>query len=970
MLRRPFLLVTIGAALGAGFAQQSTLPAPVVVPVPVPTGLTPAPEVPAPTVTPGSARAAAERIARDPANLAGERVEPQALADTLDVNHGAAALQQLLNKLRTRASLMLIVAHPDDEDGGLLTYESRGAGARVAMLTLTRGEGGQNLMSADFDEALGLMRTQELLAADRFTGVDQFFGTEVDFGFSKTKEETLVKWTHERVLYDAVRAVRLYRPMVLASVFVGGPTDGHGHHQVAGEIAQEVFLAAADPNVFPEMGLPVWAPRKVYARVPFSRVTDAGMYDYATGRTVPTRFHNYVTGDDTTAPPQPTVLIHEGNPATVMGKPALGMEGLSYVQFARKGLALQKTQIGPNVRLAPSGPSDTGYTLMASRVGPSPRTEESLFTGIDTSLAGLGIEELGEVDALLAQAQGLFTPANVELCAPPLRDALRVLDDVIASLAEEDEAGNYNQLHELRAKRVQLNDALVLAHRLVLKAELTEPKLPETSAALPTTVGSLGTRLTVVSESANSFRITGSRLTVNAAQEGIGVGPEKDRLEPRTERAIAVRLPYLGGLAATRPYFSRKALEQPYYDVSVPALRNAPATPDPIVGRVTLDDQGVLLELAAVVPSPVAASPAQALVVVPPVSVELTPARAIVAPGEKSLGVSVRVMGAHYGSGECAPAGATPAGELGFILPEEWKLEPQTARYDPVCPRLDAKFILAPPKEFAAGSQLEAQALARAGNHNYGEAVRPVGYPGLTYTNLFTPAVFRATSVDAVTAPGLKVGYLPGTGDAVPFYLPNLGVSPALLTLADLTAEKLAGFDAVVLGVRAYSAHPDLNSAVLKAYAEGGGVVVLQYMSAGFPSDAAPYPIGIPGDPAHNVVEEAQPVQVLVPDSPLLNWPNKITARDFDNWVEERGHGFAASWDPKYQALLETRDADQDLQQGGLLLAPVGKGAYVYLAYAVYRQLPEGVPGAYRLLANLVSYGKNPLRGTKGQETP
>ncbi len=957
---------------------------PVVVPVPVPAAV----PVPPPVggelyvAVSGAAKALADRIARDPANLAREREQPQALADTLAINHGAAALQQLLNKLRTRASMMLIVAHPDDEDGGLLTFESRGAGARVAMLTLNRGEGGQNLMSADFDEALGLLRTQELLEEDRYTGVDQFFGTEVDFGFSKTKEETLEKWTHERVLYDAVRAVRLYRPLVLASVFVGGATDGHGHHQVAGEICQEVFLAAADPKVFPEMGLPVWAPRKVYARVPFSRVTAAGMFDYATGRTVPTVFHNYVTGQDSHEEPVATVLIHEGDPATVMGRPALGMEGLSYVQFARKGLALQKTQIGQGVRLAPSGKSDTGYVLMASRVGPAPEMEASLFEGIDTSLAsvsfdGHAVEGLGEVDGLLAQAQVLFNPENVELTAPPLRDALRRLDGIIARLAV-DETANYNALHELRAKRVQLNDALVLAHRLTLKVELTEPKLP--GAFLPSTVGSLAVRLKLVSESANSYRIAQSALTVNTAEEGIANGPEKDELEPRTEREITVRLPYLGGLSATRPYFSRKSLEQPYYDIAVPALRSAPQTPDPIVGHMVLDDEGVRLELAAIVPSPMASGAAgsggaakedspQALVVVPPVSVDLMPARAIVAPGERSLTVTGEVKGEHYGTAECAPKGAEPGGELGFVLPEDWRLEPQTAGYDPVCPKLRAKFVLTPSKQFSPGARLEAQALARANNHNYGETVRAVGYPGLTYTNLYTPAVFRATSVDAVVAPGLKVGYLPGTGDAVPFYLPNLGINAALLKPTDLTVEGLARFDAVVLGVRAYSAHPDLDSAALKAYAAGGGVVILQYMSGGFPADAAPYPLGIPGDSAHNVVEEAEPVTVLMPDAPLLNWPNKITGADFDGWVEERGHGFAASWGDQYQALLETHDVGQDLQKGGLLVAPVGKGAYIYLALAVYRQLPEGVPGAYRLLANLVSYGKNPQNKQKTLES-
>ncbi len=284
---------------------------------------------------------------QDPANLTGERVSPQDPADTLPLNHGAPALQQLLLKLRTRASFMLIVAHPDDEDGGLLTYLSRGQGARVAMLTLNRGEGGQNLMSADFDDALGLIRTQELLAADRYMGVDQFFGTEVDFGFSKTKEEAFAKWTHDRVLYDAVRAVRLYRPLVIACVFIGGPSDGHGQHQVAGQIAQEVFNAAGDPKVFPDQiaaGLQPWQPLKVYARVPFARiVADASgtqtIFDYATNQYTPARFTNYVTGQVTTTIPPANVVIPEGDPATYTSPdgtktPIPGMEGLSYVQFA------------------------------------------------------------------------------------------------------------------------------------------------------------------------------------------------------------------------------------------------------------------------------------------------------------------------------------------------------------------------------------------------------------------------------------------------------------------------------------------------------------------------------------------------------------------------------------------------------------------------------------------------------------
>ena len=245
----------------------------------------------------------------------------------------------------------------------------------------------------------------------------------------------------------------------------------------------------------------------------------------------------------------------------------------------------------------------------------------------------------------------------------------------------------------------------------------------------------------------------------------------------------------------------------------------------------------------------------------------------------------------------------------------------------------------------------------------YSEGFRPVGYPGLVYTNYYTPATTRIVPVDLYTAPGLRVAYLPGTGDDVPAYLPDLGVTPTMLTVADLTAAKLVQYDAVVLGVRAYAAHPELagaGSQSLLDYAKNGGVVIVQYNTARYGDADAPFPIAVPGSPDFNVVEEEDPVTLLAPDSPILTWPNRITPADFDHWIEERGHGFMATWDPHYTPLLETHDHGQQPQLGGLLVARTGRGAWIYLGLAVYRQLPEGVPGSYRLLANLISAAKNP----------
>src|SRR5271155_4042671 len=254
-------------------------------------------------------------------------------------DRGAAGLTRLLLELQTRASILHVTAHPDDEDGGMLAYETRGQGARAALLTLNRGEGGQNEMSMDLYDALGIVRTQELLIADRYMGVDQYFSSVVDYGFSKTREEALEKWGHDRVLGETVRVIRMTRPLVLTSVFVGAATDGHGNHQVAGQMAQEAYLAAGDPTKFPEQireGLRPWSPLKVYERVPTFAITPKGMYDYAIDKYVPVRFFDYIKKTWSSEKPSTTLEIQEGNAA-----PAIG---LTYLQIGREGLGFQRSQ--------------------------------------------------------------------------------------------------------------------------------------------------------------------------------------------------------------------------------------------------------------------------------------------------------------------------------------------------------------------------------------------------------------------------------------------------------------------------------------------------------------------------------------------------------------------------------------------------------------------------------------------------
>jgi LmbE family N-acetylglucosaminyl deacetylase len=929
----------------------------------------------------------------DPANLRGERVKPRDGRE-LPIDQGARGLEQMLRRLNTRASLMLIVAHPDDEDGGMLTYYSRGLGARVAMLTLTRGEGGQNAMTGDFEDALGLLRTQELLSADRYLGVDQFFGTEVDFGFSKTKEEAFKKWTHERVLYDAVRSIRLFRPLVIAAVFIGGVTDGHGQHQVSGQIAQEAFKAAADPTVFPDMiaeGILPWQALKVYARVPTQSITDKGLFDYATGKYTAPRFENYVTGEVTTTVPSSDVVVHEGTTDPILSDNPPDAPR-SYVQFARIGLGMQKSQIGGGVRVPPAGTFDVAYHLYGSALcssathikdchpersaqrgvegsavpptAPLPpeassHTPESasFFDGIDTSIEGIadlaphlpmsmkaGLRDLnGSLSRASLVFQGTHSPNSQDneigrqLVAVSLADPLKHIDGLIAGIEAttlpQDE--KVDILHELRIKRTQLNDALLLALGLELDAIYPTDEL----------VANRKVDVRVHLTSRSTELLTEPKLFLqNSAGTGLGDGasfdgqPQPLDADHPIDRDLGLTASMTSNLS--RPYFHRENIEQPFYDLDLPMLRNAPSTPHAAVAGSTLQYMGVPVTLERI-----AHGPTQPLSIVPPVSLTLSSnAEVLIRYREPGFFITATTKGNPV----------PPGSRVQLTGPKGWPIS-QLSATSPT--EIEFK-IIEPSVEHPPEATFSASVSIPQGG-TYTDGYRAVGYPGLVSTNYFTPATDRVVPIDLkVPLRYSEIGYLPGTGDAVPAAIKSIGMNPVtILNIADLTPAKLAQYDTVILGVRTYAAHPDLHGAPTQAlldYARKGGNVLVQYQTAEFTAADAPYPLTL-GYAAEKVVDETDPVQLLDTSATFLTTPNKITPADFNNWVEERGHGFLGSWDSHYTALTETHDPDQDPQRGGLITTPLGKGRWTYCAFALYRQLPEAVPGAFRLFVNLLS---------------
>lgn len=898
---------------------------------------------------------------------------------TLPEDRGADGLAQTLTKLRTWGSLLMIVAHPDDEDGGMMAYESRGAGVRTALLTLTRGEGGQNAMSSEAYDALGLIRTNELLAADRYAGTEQIWGTEADYGFSKTKEEAFAQWGHNRVLRDVVRAVREQCPLVLTSVFVGAVTDGHGHHQVAGELTQEAFNAAGDPSVFPDQiaaGLRPWKPLAVFARTPFAPVTTKGMYDYATDTWAPVAFTNYVTGEHSAMPPTADITIPEGQFDPVLGR--------SYLQTAREGWGLQKSQNGGgNPPLA--GPDAVTYHRYGSRVS-VPADATGFFSGIDTSLPGMAMlartassggdtafvtAGLQRIDRAATHAFWGYTPAVPSRIAPDLREAYLATQDLLTAVegSKLTADSKADLAHELDIKLVQCNTALVEALGLHLDALVTptpprdinggKPRVlslyPEISRTHVTPGESFDVRLHITA--ANSWTaVAGEGLSL--ARTGLSTPAGEHWEVTRTETPglnaaqsnvgeAVFRVTVPRTAAPTAPYFSRPSIEQAFYDISDPALAGQSFAPYPVSGFAEFRYDGVPLRVAEVVQGEERergpGNFTTPLVVTPGLSVVLGQRIAVLPAGARQLTVEASVTNEEAETADATLAMSAPAG---------WQVQPQAAPHT-LAPgeRATQRFTVTVPP----GTPEETlKATARSGNSLYSSGLTTVGYEGLRPYTLYRPATLEVRPVDVRVAPGVRVGYVMGTGDEVPAALRALGVSVDLLTPADLLSRDLSAYSTLMLGVRTYTAAPALAQAqaVLGQFARSGGTVVVQYQSSDFPG--APFALHLGNTPA-KVVDEHSQVTLLVPNNTLFTTPNRITAADFDGWVEERGHGFAASWAREWTPLLSTADPDQAPQRGGLLVAPVGRGRYVYLALALYRQLPEGIPGAYRLLANLVS---------------
>ena len=802
------------------------------------------------------------------------------------VPYGASELQLALQKLNVLGSVLYISAHPDDENTALLASMAKDRHLRTGYLSITRGEGGQNLIGPEQGDALGIIRTQELLAARRIDGAEQFFTRAIDFGYSKSTEETLAMWGREEILSDVVWVIRRFRPDVIITRFTP-ERGGHGHHTASAELAYEAFRASADSARFPEQLRFVrpWQARRIFWNV----------FRFSRG-----------SGDQVVGP----ALIEElGNYSPLLG--------LSMGEVAGRSRSMHKSQ---------------GFGAMEIR---GTWTNAFQFVDGDTTLGDLmgdidiswnRIQRGDEVGKLLRQAADSFDQRQPSSVLPLLMEAGHLLEHL-------------PQNPWIDVKRTELKDAILGCTGVWVDAVAASDRVVAGS--------SLEVTATVLNRSNTEVRLDRVGVTFLGADSVAGRwAPSNVPLDVR----LRVTLP--DSLPPTQPYWLTLPREQGKYAVQDPLQIGEAQAPPVLRAEVEL----TLQDRRLVVDTPVRhrwVDPARGelyrpLVIVPPLSLSLKDDVVLsVAGGRAEVAVIV--------------SNAVPGieGTVTLETPHGWSMVPgaETVRFDSNITDQTVVFHLTPGTG-ATDGWIRASVSARG--RTYTSSLRSISYDHFESQTFFEPAQARLLNL-VLRTNGKRLGYIEGSGDQIPRLLSQIGYTVELLSDEYLETGDLGEYDVIVAGVRAYNVRPVLRSSNhrLMDYVKEGGRYVVQYVTRQELDikDLGPYPFTVSRG---RVSREDAPIDILQPDHPLLRNPNVITGDDFQGWIQERGLYFAGDWDPRYETVLASHDPGEDPLAGGLLYGGYGRGYFVYTGYSWFRQLPAGVPGAFRLFVNLLSQDVSP----------
>ena len=858
-------------------------------------------------------------------------VAPRAQLKVLPEQGGRIGLGLMLRRLATVGTFMESTAHPDDENSGLHAMLNWGKGYRTALVTATRGTGGQNEIGPELFEALAVLRTEELAAVHRWDGAEQYFARAIDFGYSFSVEETFDKWGRDEILADDVRLIRTIRPDVIIAMRPDGEGGGQ-HHQASGRITGEAFKAAGDPARFPEQvkaGLRPWQPKKLY---------------YSQG-----------FGARAAAPGVKVVAV-----SSDVYDPLLGQ---TYAEIGSLARSNHKCQ-GMAQLLALPGPATMQYRLAETSIpGQADKAETSLFDGIDSSIAGLAkygngpVPEplrtgLAEIARQVALAQKAFDTPTLAAVGPPLVSGLAAVRSLLGQIGGLglEEGAAYEIGLRLAQKAREFQRALVLAQGLRIDV-LADDGL---------VVRGQPVRVTVIVANRGTTPVDLRRFALDGFDGDPGCKPGTIAAGAVNRCEASVRVS--ANARMTTPYWAPVA-DAARYDYDPAAPFGAPFLPSVFQADVELTIGGADVSVELPVQhryegSIFSGEKRMELEVVPGFSVcpatdiAIMPAAAARDPKsgrELRVTVTSGVRGASSGT-------------VALSLPPGWRVAPASAPVD--FAREDesetVRFSVTPPIDARPGSY-SVRAVVTAGNETSDQGYDVIEYPHINRRHRIVPAVTTVKIVDVKVPAGLRVGYVMGVGDQVPAAIQQLGAQVDLLDADQLAWGDLARYDAIVTGVRAYERRADLraNNQRLLDYARAGGALIVQYNKFEFnEAQYGPLPAKVS---SNRVTGENAPVEVLDPAHPIFTFPNRIDDAAWQGWVQERGLYFLGDKDPGYVDLVQIEDPfpfNKGPKRGALVEAKVGKGRWIYVGLGLWRQLPAGTEGAYALLANLLSVGR------------
>ncbi len=865
---------------------------------------------------------------------------------------GEPALELMLRKLDTVGNFMMTTAHPDDENNGMLAYFSHGQGFRTSLVTATHGEGGQNEIGPELFEALAVLRTEELLAAHRYDGADQFFLRAIDFGYSFSIEETYEKWGHDEILDDFVRMIRTIRP----DVVVGWVFEGEGggqHHQASARLTLEAFRAAADPAQFPEQitkdGLRPWQAKKYYYT--------AGFGGFGPGNQRAPQF----TGEGASVP---LIFTAGGQYDSVLGR--------TYDEIGGEARSMHKCQ--GTSQLLPLPGQSVRYYRLRDTVLPdgTNRSEREIFDGLDTRLVGLAAFAGGNVPPLLTNSLERIATAAADArkgmqsggsaaTLPALARGLAAVRELRAGLPSMrlDDSARYEIDFRLAPKEEQFAQALILAADLRLDALANDGLLV---AGQPLQLQLVASRRGSVPVQLKGATLSGFGLT--AADASTCTASDVEGPNGATQCTRSVFVPEEVRLTAAHFHAATEAARY-VFDPDVPFGLPFRPTPFTATFALTIGGADVTTTLPVQYRSDgdiFSGEKREELHVVPRFAVSVTPQVAIV-PLATNAGREVRVTVTNHSKGAAQAQAA-------LELPQGWQARPASApiAFSREDEQTTVRFTLLPPAAIRPGA-LSVKAIVREGTTTSAQGYQVIEYPHTTRRHVLRAPVVTVKALDVKVKPNLTVGYVEGVGDEVPEALRQLGARVEFLSSDDLAWGDLSMFDVVMTGVRAYEHRADLraHNQRLIDYARSGGTVMVNYNKFEF-NDAqyGPYPGKVGRE---RVTDENSELRLLAPQHPVFNTPNTLGRADWLGWVQERGLYFfdTASADRRYTDLLELTEPfpfNQGPKRGALVEAKVGQGRWIYIGLGLWRQLPSGTEGAFRLMANLISLGTAPKAGS------